>query len=140
VLINNAGGLDTGPIEAGDLDRWDEVLDLNVRALMQLTRLALPEILKGKQAFANLGVHCATKHAVVGFSNVLFEEVRDRGVRVSVICPGLVETELVSSWDVPFEKALRPEDVALVVLFALASPPSCCPTELVLNPQQNPYA
>jgi 3-oxoacyl-[acyl-carrier protein] reductase len=134
-LINNAGVMHKKPMEQLTPDEWHEMVDVNYHALFHVTRALLPSMLRrgnghivniasiaGRSAFVGGAGYASTKHAVMGFSESLMLEVRDRGVRVSVVCPGSVATDFFppgtdSSW------MLKPEDVAESVAGVLALPP-----------------
>lgn len=133
-LVNNAGVMHKKPIEQLTPDEWHEMVDVNYNALFHVTRAVLPGMLRrgnghivniasiaGRSAFVGGAGYASTKHAVMGFSESLMLEVRDRGVRVSVVCPGSVATDMLapgtdSSW------MLKPEDVADAVAGVLAMP------------------
>merc|ERR1712115_92101 len=76
----------------------------------------------------------ATKHAVNGFVGGLFEDIRHLGVKVSTICPGLVNTELGTKKG-PVEKLIQCSDCADAVDYVLASSPTCCPISMMIHPQ-----
>jgi NADP-dependent 3-hydroxy acid dehydrogenase YdfG len=152
ILVNNAGVYGGGPADSGDLDSWDLAIDINLRALMHLTRHALPEIEKaswgavinvasmaGRRPFGGAGAYCATKHGVVGFTHALFEDVRERNIKVCAICPGFVATEMASGMGLSVEKMIQPEDIARTVEFVLTYPDTGCPIEIQVMPQRSPY-
>ena len=106
VLINNAGFGLRGPFDALPLDRQLEMIDLNVRALTALTFFAVEEMAKrGGGAILNvastaafqpgpkMAVYFATKAFVLSFTEALHEEWKDRGIKVSALCPGPTRTE-----------------------------------------------
>jgi NADP-dependent 3-hydroxy acid dehydrogenase YdfG len=114
-VINNAGVMLLGPIVGADPAEWDRMLDLNVRALMHVTNAALPHLLRaaeseprrvadlvnvssvaGRVARLGSGAYNASKWAVNAFSESLRQEVTKRFVRVALIEPGYVVTELQS--------------------------------------------
>ena len=156
VLVNNAGVSPVASTLAADPAAWDETLDINLRAVMQLTRLCLPALVESGRGSAlfisSQGVHfdgvpglapyLATKHGLRGFAESLFEEVRDHGVRVSCICPGLVNTamgaELRAAYpeflDLEPDATVQPADVADAVLYVLGSSATCCPVEVIVEP------
>ena len=135
VLVNNAGVMHKRPTAELSIEEWNEMVDVNFNALFHTTRAVLPGMFRrgsghivnvasitGRTAFAGGAAYSATKHAVMGFSESLMLEVRDRGVRVSVVSPGSVATGLIppgtdTSW------MLTPEDVAEAVADILAMPP-----------------
>lgn len=149
-VIHNAGLWVEAPFLKGDLAVWDNVLDVNVRAVFHLTRLCLPHLPSGgsvvflssiaaRKVYAGGTNYCATKFALAGFAGCLFEEVRERSIKVCSILPGVVNTDMHAD-DPSFDhaKMIQPEDVAETVAFALSLPIRVCPTEIVLQPQQNP--
>ena len=153
VLINNAGVHQFASALTADLETWDRILNINLRAVMHATRLALPHIVAGARAgqrgavifISSLGgkftaptnaAYAATKHALTGFSGCVFEDVRDFGVKVSVIYPGWTNTGLLPDW-LTADQVIQPADVAEAVRFVLAAPPTACPTEIVLQPQSS---
>lgn len=149
-LINNAGAFDFTPAGRANLGRWDEVLDLNLRAVIHLTRHALPHLerqpssaivniasMGGKDPVAGGGIYCATKFGVFGFAGALFEDVRDRGVKVCTIAPGQAVNRVDHAPSLP-SAFVPPEDVARTVAFVLEFPPTSCPTEILLRAQRSP--
>lgn len=153
VLVNNAGIHQFASALDADLDLWDRMVDVNLRAAMHATRLALPHIVAGARSGRRGGVlfisslggkftaptnagYAATKHALTGFSGSVFEDVRDAGVKVCTIYPGWTNTGLLADWLKP-EEVIQPEDVAEAVRFVLAAATTVCPTEIVLQPQSS---
>lgn len=107
VLVNNAG-LASGlsPLHEGDVDDWEKMIDTNVKGLLYITREIAPRMVAAKsghiinvgsiagiEVYPNGNVYCATKHAVHAISEGLRRELFDKGIRVTNIAPGLVETE-----------------------------------------------
>ncbi|WMS44772.1 SDR family oxidoreductase [Acuticoccus sp. MNP-M23] len=106
VLVNNAGLGQSGPFAEGDVDRSLTVIDLNIRALVSLTRHVLPGMLaRGRggilnvastaafQPGPNASIYYASKAFVLSFSEALTEECAGKGVTVTALCPGPTETE-----------------------------------------------
>ena len=152
ILINNAGVTGPGAADSGDLDVWDLAIDINLRSLLHLTRHALPEIEKaswgaviniasmaGRRPFGGSGAYCAAKHGVVGFTHALFEDVREKNIKVCAICPGFVATEMTDGMGLSVQKMIQPGDVALAVEFVLTHPDTACPIEIQIMPQRSPY-
>jgi 3-oxoacyl-[acyl-carrier protein] reductase len=153
ILVNNAGIYESGPAQSADIDAFEAVIDVNVKALMNLTRLALPHILAAegrrsvihiasivsRMSFAGGGAYCASKHAVLGYSNALFEDVREAGVKVCAVQPGYVNTDMVSGRGLAMEKMIQPEDIALAVTFVATYPDTGCPVEIIVRPQRAPF-
>jgi NADP-dependent 3-hydroxy acid dehydrogenase YdfG len=115
IVVNNAGVMLLGPVVDAPTEEWDRMIAINVNGLMYIAHAALPHLLRaaadgprrvadlvnvssiaGRRATRDSGVYNATKFAVNAFSESLRQEVTERHVRVSVIEPGAVATELVS--------------------------------------------
>ncbi len=113
VLVNNAGVMLLGPILEAPVEEWERMVELNVLGLLYCAKAALPHLLHaaeqeprrvadlvnvssvaGRQARVGSGVYNATKHAVGAFSESLRQEVTGRHVRISLVEPGAVDTEL----------------------------------------------
>lgn len=151
VLINNAGSAARGVTQSADLDVWRAVLDLNLWAVMALTRSVLPGMIErrrgavinissisGRHSNGGDAIYAASKHALNGYTASLFEDVREFGIKVSSIMPGFVETTLTTSLNKRAERMISPDDIAATVAFVLASSARCCPTEIVVRPQLAP--
>jgi NADP-dependent 3-hydroxy acid dehydrogenase YdfG len=146
VLINNAGNAHgMGPIHEGDLDDWDAMIDGNVKGLLYVSKLVVPQMvarksghiinigsIAGKEVYANGNVYCASKHAVDAINNGMRMDLIEYGIKVSQINPGLVETEFSQ---VRFKgdtqraatvydglEALQANDIAEVANFILSRP------------------
>merc|ERR1719401_2976661 len=116
---------------------------------MAATRYALPHIIASRHptkavifigstgsqwSFPYCGGYCASKHALRGFAGSLFEEVRDKGVKVCTIMPGFTDTEMTAAnKGMIKEKMMQPEDVAHAVECVLNFPQSACPTEMLIR-------
>src|SRR5207249_2072007 len=114
-LVNNAGVMLLGPAVDAPLAEWQQMVQINLLGLLYCSHAALPHLLRaaadgprrvsdlvnvssvaGRAARAGSGVYNATKHGVGAFSEALRQEVTRRYLRVSLVEPGAVETELVS--------------------------------------------
>jgi len=107
ILINNAGnahGLD--PIQNGNLDDWDAMIDINVKGLLYVSKAILPKMVErrsghiinigstaGKEVYPNGNVYCASKHAVDAINQGMRIDLNGKGIKVGAINPGMVETE-----------------------------------------------
>ncbi len=152
-LINNAGWGRKGPIVKARLEDWDQTFRVNLRAPMVLSRFVLPTLLakgegaiinissiSGKTGQANSAAYSASKFGLIGFTQSLYEEVRETGIKVAVILPGFVDTPLIPlTRQLDRSKMIRPEDVAQAVYYVLTASPACCPVEITLRPQKTPY-
>ncbi len=152
-LVNNAGWGKKAPVVKAKVEDWDRTFQVNLRAPMILSQLVLPTLIaKGEGAIINIGsisgkmgqansaAYSASKFGLIGFTQSLYEEVREHGIKVTVILPGFVDTELIPPTNkLDRSKMISPEDVAQAVLFVLTSPPTSCPVELTMRPQRSPY-
>ncbi len=153
ILVNNAGGgPPRTPVVKARIVDWEWTLRVNLWATMVLTKLVLPAMiaqrggtivnicsLAGLTGKAGEAAYAAAKFGVRGFSQSLFEEVREHGIKVSTICPGYVDTALIPpNRRVDRSKMLSPEDVAEAVYEVVVSSARCCPLEIVLQPQHDP--
>ena len=130
VLVNNAGIMPAGRFTDEDDAITDAILDVNVKGVLIGTKLALPGMLErgtghivnvgsylGKVPAAGLATYCASKHAVVGFSEALHDELAGTGVTVTVVLPSAVRTELTAGVKLGgLLPTVDPEDIATVVL------------------------
>ncbi|MDT5218340.1 MAG: hypothetical protein QOF15_445 [Mycobacterium sp.] len=137
VLVNNAGIMPIGPFLDESPNVTRRTIEIDVLGVMTGTRLAGTRFSKqgaghivniasvmGTLASPNAATYCASKYAVVGFSEALRQEWRGSGVKISAICPGFVRTELIAGMSAPgpLERFLvvNPEDVATAVVTELA--------------------
>jgi len=164
-LVNNAGVMLLGPIVDAPIDEWRRMVELNLLGLLYATHAALPHLLAaaetdprqvadvvnvssvaGRFARSGSGVYNATKFGVGAFSESLRQEVTRRHVRVSVVEPGAVATELVShnrpevvegllaQWD-PVE-VLQSEDIAEAIAFTVTRPRRAAVNEILFRPTE----
>lgn len=149
-LINNAGVLIAKKMSEASVDELKLQLDTNVVAVFAMTQALLPHFterksgsvitissLAGKNAFAGGTMYTASKHAVMGMMRSLMLEVRQFNIRVSVICPGSVDTELLNDFrttDRDPAKILHPKDVADTVLLVLNMPSNALVSEIDIRP------
>ncbi len=139
VLINNAGLGYFGKCDELPLEQWHEMFSTNVNGIFYFTRLVLPGMkarglghivniasTAGLEGYQQTSGYCATKFAVRGFSDALYKEVRDHGVKVTCVYPGSTKTEFFRHHKgiEPHDNMLMPEDLAAQILYALESPPN----------------
>jgi len=150
VLANNAGVGIGGAMHELNTKHVDMQLDVNLRAVILMTRECLPMLREsggehGKALIVNtasiagkagqpwISVYSATKAAVVGFSQSTQKEVANDGIQVTAFCPGLVDTEM-TDWareSVKQEDMIRPEDIAEGVRFLLRTSRNCVVPEIL---------
>lgn len=132
VVINNAGVAVPGAVEKTATADWDRSMAVNARGPFMLCRESIPELRKsgggfivnivsvvGVKGYVNQGAYTASKHALMGMTKVLAQELQDDGIRVHAICPGGVATELVSSMrpDLDLSVLMQPQEIADIVMF-----------------------
>src|ERR687896_662055 len=159
VLVNNAGVMLLGPVDGAPTEEWRQMLEVNLWGLLVCTHTALPLIaasgggdvvnvssVAGRRADAGAAVYNMTKFGVHAFSEALRQEALHAGIRVTVVAPGLVETELQGHNVNPM--VLRPlegagnqtgeppqaEDIADAVRYAVPRPPHVCLNEVLVRP------
>ena len=158
ILINNAGVMLLSPVDRARVDDWRRMLELNLLGLMVATRAALPHMRRqkdghvvnisstaGRVANPDASVYAATKFGVGAFSEALRREVYRDNVRVTIIAPGAVATELrdhvpdpdtrerIDTWARSMRQ-LQSEDVAAAILYAVTQPPHVNVNEILLRP------
>ena len=152
-LINNAGWGQRAPVVRAKVADWDQTFRLNLRAPMILAQRLLPSMFeKGEGAVINIGsvsgksgeangaAYSASKFGLIGFTQSLYEEVREYGIKVAVILPGFVDTPMITPVKhLDRSKMIQADDVAQAVLYVLNSPSTSCPVEITIRPQRTPF-
>jgi NADP-dependent 3-hydroxy acid dehydrogenase YdfG len=158
VLVNNAGVMLLGTIVGADPEDWRRMMHTNVLGLMYMTHAAIEGMVEqgsgdivnissvaGRQARKGAGVYNASKWAVNAFSESLRQEVTTRGVRISLVEPGAVATELSSHITQPEAReasrrmaesmrTLQSEDIARAILYVVGQPPHVAINEVLVRP------
>lgn len=158
VLINNAGlskGLD--PIDKGNTDDWDTMIDTNVKGLLYVTKIVSNWMVNlkkghiinigsiaGQEVYPNGNVYCATKHAVDALNKGMRIDLLPYGIKVTAINPGMVETEFSQvRFNGDAEKAkkvydgldpLLAQDIAEAIWFAVSRPPHVNINDMLIMP------
>ncbi len=132
VLVNNAGMSHSGPLLETDMETWDKVHAVNARAPFFLSKAAIPYLkvspnpviinigsVVGFKGYRDQAAYASSKHALTGFTNVLAKEVQKDGIKVHLISPGGVNTEMVREMrpDIDTEQLIQPEEIAEIVEF-----------------------
>jgi 3-oxoacyl-[acyl-carrier protein] reductase len=151
ILVNNAGIGLFGPAHEKTEADWDRVLDTNLKSVFLVSRAVAPSMIRrasgeiinisslaGKNTFAGGGIYCASKWGVVGLSGCMAEDLREHGIRVSVICPGSVATEFSGRGAKDSSRVLSPEDVAHAVEAIVTQGPRSFLSEIHLRPLRKP--
>ncbi|MFJ4467937.1 SDR family NAD(P)-dependent oxidoreductase [Streptomyces sp. NPDC089424] len=157
VVVNNAGLMLSGMILGADTREWTRMVETNLLGSMYVVHAALPHLLRSKGTVVQVsstsgrtaspagGVYSATKFGVNAFSEALRQEVTKEGVRVVVIEPGFVSTELTGHITDETMRAmardmaasmrtLRSEDIAAAVLYAVTQPEHVAVNEILVRP------
>lgn len=150
-MVHCAAKFTYGEVSTERFEDWDRSIDEVLRANIRLTAHVLPAIRAAEGAFVYIcgptswtgwkrhAIHCAIRHAQLGFAKALFEDVREDGVRVTVVHPGFVNTEGVSNQSLLRDKMIQVEDIAEMIATAVTLPKTACVTEMTMRPQRNPY-
>jgi 3-hydroxy acid dehydrogenase / malonic semialdehyde reductase len=158
VLINNAGlAAGLNPIQSGELEDWEQMIDTNIKGLLFMTRKVVPWMIEnghghiinissiaGKEVYENGNVYCATKYAVDALTKGMRIDLVKHNIKVTSIAPGMVETEFsMVRFKGDKEKAdkvyegltpLFAEDVADAILFAVTRPPHVNINDMLIMP------
>ena len=158
VLVNNAGlASGFGPVQDGNVEDWDKMIDTNVKGLLHVTRCVAPMMIKnkkghiinigstaGKEAYLNGNVYCATKFAVDALTKSMRIDMLPHGIRVTGVCPGMAETEFsIVRFHGDKDKAknvykgikpLTATDIADVIYFVASRPANVNISDIVLTP------
>ncbi len=158
ILVNNAGIGIYGDLVRTSTDDYDQMMDTNMRSTFLFTRHTVPAMLErgsgaiinvasmaGVMGFAGEAAYCATKFAQVGFTQALDRELRPRGIKVGVVCPGGVKTEFAigtgrTEEGVAASGMLDADDVAQAVLFMATQPAGARIMEIRMRPMVEPLA
>ncbi|SDO47528.1 SDR family oxidoreductase [Ectopseudomonas guguanensis] len=159
VIINNAGVMPLSPLNALKVEEWNRMIDVNIRGVLHGIAAVLPGMEKRGRGqvinIASIGAHavsptaavyCATKYAVWAISEGLRQE--SERVRVTTICPGVVESELADSiTDASARDAMKtfrriaitPDAIARAVAYAVEQPDDVDVSEVIVRPTASPY-
>lgn len=157
VLVNNAGlaaGMDT--IQEGCLADWEQMMDTNVKGLLYISKEIMPLMIKrkkghivnigsiaGKETYPKGNVYCATKHAVEAITKGMRIDLNPHGIKVSAVCPGMVETEFSvvrlknPEANEQVYKGFTPlyaKDIAETILFMVTRPPHVNIADVLILP------
>lgn len=152
VLVNNAGiGTLAGPLHEMTPEAWEKVLNTNLRGVFYSIRAFAPMMIRsrkgniinisslaGKNPLPNGAAYAASKWGLNGLSYSVAEELRSHHIRVSVVCPGSVDTEFTPHTGKDRNKMLMPDDVAHVVAMLVQQAPQSFVSEVLIRPTQKP--
>jgi 3-oxoacyl-[acyl-carrier protein] reductase len=152
ILVNNAGvGSFSTPLHELTPEEWEKVLNINLRGVYYCIRSFAPMMIQaktghivnisslaGKNALPNGAAYAASKWGLNGLTYSVAEELRPHNIRVAVVCPGSVDTELSPHAGKDPNKMLKAEDVAHVVAMLVTQSPQSFASEVLLRPTQKP--
>jgi 3-oxoacyl-[acyl-carrier protein] reductase len=152
ILVNNAGvGSFSAPLYQMTPEEWEKVLNTNLRGVFYCVRAFAPMMIRaktghivnisslaGKNALPNGAAYAASKWGLNGLSYSVAEELRPYNIRVAVVCPGSVDTELSPHAGKDPNKMLKPDDVAHVVEMLVTQARQSFVSEVLLRPTQKP--
>jgi 3-hydroxy acid dehydrogenase / malonic semialdehyde reductase len=158
ILVNNAGlAAGLSPIQDGDINHWERMIDTNVKGLLYISKIISKEMIKNKsghiinigsiaskEVYANGNVYCATKHAVDALSKAMRIDLLPHNIKVTAVHPGMVETEFsIVRFDGDEERAkkvyngfqpLLPEDIAETIFWVSNRPTHVNINDIVIMP------
>ncbi len=160
ILINNAGLALSGDIDGADISDWQRMIDINLLGVLYVTHAALPifktqgvghivniSSVAGRTARAGIGVYNLTKWGINGFSEALRQEVYKDNIRVTIVEPGMVDTEIDDHITDAIAKqrtierrqsitSLQSEDVAAAIVYAVTQPQRVNVNEILIRPTE----
>ncbi len=161
VIVNNAGVMPLSALEELKLDEWERMVDVNIKGVLYGIAAGLP-IMKtqgfghfinissigGHAVYPTAAVYCATKYAVRAISEGLRQEQLGGDIRVTIVSPGVVESELADSITDPSARAamtafrqiaLKPTAIASAIAYVIEQPSDVDVNEIIIRPTQSPY-
>ena len=152
ILVNNAGvGGFQKPLYELTPEEWEKILTTNLRGVFYMIRGFAPMMIRaGSGHIVNISslasknplprgaAYAASKWGLNGLSYSVAEELREHNIRVSLVCPGSVDTDFSPHRGKDSKKMLRPEDVAHVVAMLVTQQPQSFASEVLLRPTQKP--
>lgn len=161
VIINNAGVMPLSVMEELKVDEWERMIDVNIKGVLYGIAAGLPLMKRkgfghfinissigGHAVYPTAAVYCATKYSVRAISEGLRQEQLDGDIRVTIISPGVVESELADSISDPTARdamrafrqiALTPDAIARAVCYAISQPADVDVSEIIVRPTKSPY-
>lgn len=150
ILVNNAGIGHMGPVHELSEEQWDAMMDVNLKGPFLTCKSVIPHFIARKSGhilnvssvagtvtFKGGGGYCASKFGLMAFTEVLTQELKPHKVRVSVICPGSIQTDFFGPSGAQ-SYALKPEQVAEAAYQMVAAPEGVIVNQVVMRPQVPP--
>ena len=146
-----AGGGKYLSVSPKAVPQYEEIINVILGSQIRIAATTLPTVrhnkgqyiffggMLAKMSFGSTGAYSAARHGIQGFAESMFEDVRNDGVRVTSLHPGYVDTRLIAAnTKLDREKMIQLPDISHVIDMLINMPPTTCPTEIILRPQQNP--
>jgi len=146
LLINNAGDFTQGHALDGDPDAWSKSMQLNLLVPMRLTRWFAPAMKENEsgiiinlgsiaalEGMTGVGAYAATKHGLRGWSLSCYQQLREYGIKVVLINPAFVDTDMTAGVSINREIMIKPNNIAEAMMLAVNSSQACCPEEITLR-------
>lgn len=159
VIVNNAGIMPLSAMEALNVEEWERMVDVNIKGVLYGIAASLPVMkaqgqghiinvasIAAHRVFPTAAVYCATKYAVLALSEGLRQEQSD--IRVTVVSPGVVESELAETISDPASRAamnefrqiaLKPDAIACAILYAIEQPADVDVNEIIVRPTRSAH-
>lgn len=147
ILINNAGVFHPGKVTEEEDGKLEKMIETNLYSAYHLTRGIMPHMkhsikphifnicsIASKIAYPNGGSYSISKFALLGFSKVLREELKDKGIKVTAVLPGATWSDSWAGVDLPFERLMEANDIADVVFNTYQLGPSAVVEEIIIRP------
>lgn len=148
ILVNNAGVFLPGMTSEEEDGSLEKMIETNLYSAYHLTRALLPKVLKSqnghifnmcsiasKVAYPNGGSYSISKFALYGYTKVLREELKEKGVKVTAILPGATWSNSWAGVDLPQSRLMEANDIAISVISAIQMSPSAVVEEIIIRPQ-----
>mmetsp|Transcript_4634 Transcript_4634/g.10020 ORF Transcript_4634/g.10020 Transcript_4634/m.10020 type:complete len:164 (-) Transcript_4634:37-528(-) len=145
IIVSNAGVLG---MASQSFEQWEKCIQVNLLSVMALCSHAIQYLEKNESSsiiqissiaatrhFKAMPPYCGSKAGVNGYLLSLFEQVRDKNIKVCVISPGMVNTDMVTSFGKNHEDMIQVDDIAETISFVAKFPKNSCPTEITILPQ-----
>lgn len=147
ILVNNAGQMLSAPVRSGEVDEWDQMIDVNIKGVLYGIHSVLPSMIEratghiiniasvsGHEVTKQSTVYSATKFAVRAISTGLEKELAQTGVRITNISPGMVASPLSEENEWEGRKKLTTTDIANAIIYALTQPDYVNVNEITVRP------
>ncbi|PTJ32039.1 oxidoreductase [Staphylococcus simulans] len=147
ILVNSAGQMKSSAITEGEVQAWDDMIDVNLKGTLYAINAVMPHFqqqqsghivniasISGFEVTKSSALYSATKAAVHAITQGLEKELAKTGIRSTSISPGMVDTAMTSDTDWGSRKMLEPKDIANAIVYALTQPSHVNVNEITVRP------